>query len=231
MKTLGLWTTAKVLADLKRQGSARNRAGMARFGIAVDRAFGVPVPKIRALAKTIGQDHAFALALWKTGNHEARLLATMIADPKSLTTAQADAWVKDFDSWDVCDQACMNLIDKTSFAFSQALVWAKRKREFEKRAGFALMAALASHDKESNDERFLPFFRAILAASDDDRNFVRKAVNWALRGIGKRNRKLNALATHAADLLRKSETKSARWIGADAYRELTHPATKKRLPK
>jgi 3-methyladenine DNA glycosylase AlkD len=220
-----------ILKTLKRNGSARNRAGMARFGITVTEAYGVPVPKIRALAKTLGKDHVLASKLWKSGNHEARLLATMIDDPALVTRAQADSWIKGFDSWDVCDQACMNLLDKTPFAFQKAVEWSKRTPEFEKRAGFALMAALASHDKTSDDERFLPFLRAVLKASDDDRNFVKKAVNWALRGIGKRNRKLNVLATHAADLLRSSESKSARWIGADAYRELTNPATKKRLSK
>lgn len=210
-----------ILHTLEHAGSERNRRGMARFGIAVEKAYGVPVPFIRAMAKKLGTNHALALRLWKTGNHEARLLATMIDDPKLVTRQQADAWIRALDSWDVCDQACMNLFDKTAFAFALAETWAKRTREFEKRAGFALMAALAFHDRTSDDRKFISFLRAIMRASNDDRNFVKKAVNWALRQIGKRNRRLNRLAVHAADLLRHAESKSARWIGSDAYRELT----------
>lgn len=223
------WTVDGVLKSLKGSGNARNRDGMARFGIAVKNAYGVPVPVIRKLAKEIGKNHGLALAFWKTGNHEARLLASMIDEVEKVTAAQMDYWARDFDSWDVCDQACMNLFDKTSFAFVKALEWSKRKREYEKRAGFALMACLAWHDKTSDDKKFLPFLRAVLRESDDERNFVKKAVNWALRQVGKRNRRLNQLAIHAAELLMKADLRSARWIGSDAFREMTSASTRSRL--
>lgn len=219
----------QILKTLKRQGSERNRKGMARFGIAVEQAYGVPVPVIRKLAKEIGKDHALALALWKTKNHEARLLATMIDDPKQVTRAQMNSWVKDFDSWDVCDQACMNLFDKTSQAFYQAEQWSKRKEEFARRAGFALMAALAFHDKKISDSEFQALFKIIERTAADERNFVRKAVNWALRQIGKRNMKLNVQAIQLARDLSRSSDKTARWIGADALRELTSQGVRIRL--
>ena len=221
----------KILRTLIGQGSERDRKGMARFGIEVGQAYGVPVPVIRKLAKEIGKDHALALALWKTKNHEAQLLATMIDDPKQVTRAQMNSWVKDFDSWDVCDQACMNLFDRTPFAFAQAEVWSKRKEEFVRRAGFALMAALAFHDKQTPDSEFQALIKIIERTATDERNFVRKAVNWALRQIGKRNLKLNASAIQLSRKLSQSANKTARWIGADALRELTSQAVQARLLK
>jgi len=221
----------KILRTLIGQGSERNRKGMARFGIEVGQAYGVPVPVIRKLAKEIGKNHALALALWKTKNHEAQLLATMIDDPKQVTRAQMNSWVKDFDSWDVCDQACMNLFDRTPFAFAQAEVWSKRKQEFVRRAGFALMAALAFHDKQTPDSEFQALIKIIERTATDERNFVRKAVNWALRQIGKRNLKLNASAIQLSRKLSQSANKTARWIGADALRELTSQGVQARLRK
>jgi len=212
--------TKQILAELKRNASARNREGMKRFGINPAGTLGVPVPKIRAIAKKIGLNHALALELWNTKIHEARLLASMVAEPARLTRKQADAWVRDFDSWDVCDQTCSNLFDKTPFAFAKAVEWTKRKREFEKRAGFALIAALSVHDKKAPDEKFEAFLPIIEREAWDERNFVRKAVNWALRQIGKRNARLRVKAMACARRVQKQGSKPARWIAGDAIREL-----------
>lgn len=198
----------------------KNIAGMVRFGISAHGTLGVPVPKLRHLAKRIGTDHALALGLWETDIHEARVLATMIADPDKFMPSEADAWTADFDSWDICDQACMNLYRWTPFAWKKIREWADDEREFVRRAGFALIAALASGDKNAPDAKFTALLPLIRRHSRDERNFVRKAVNWALRGIGKRNLRLNAAATRTARSLQKIESKSARWIAADAIREL-----------
>lgn len=201
----------------------KNIAGMARFGISAKGTLGVPVPKLRGLAKRIKTDHALALKLWKTGIHEARLLATMIADASALTPEQADAWTADLDSWDTCDQACMNLYRWTPFAWEKIGEWVKDEREFVRRASFALIAALAAGDRKSKNGKFTALFPLIKKYSDDERNFVRKAVNWALRGIGKRNTKLNAAAVKAAKDIAKKESRSARWIAANALSELNDP--------
>ncbi len=202
---------------------------MRRFGIRGQRLLGVSVATVRELAKPLGKNHGLALQLWSSRIHEARILASIVADPAKLTRSRADAWVRDFDSWDVCDQTCLNLLDKTAYAFTAALQWSRRPEEFVRRAGFALMAALAFHHKTASDVKFLPFLRAILQRSTDQRPFVRKAVNWALRQIGKRNRRLNHLAVHAAAMLKHSPAATARWIGSDAYRELTSSAIRRRL--
>ncbi|USN53067.1 MAG: DNA alkylation repair protein [Candidatus Nomurabacteria bacterium] len=221
----------KILSDLKKQGSAKNRAGMSRFGIKTQSAFGVSVVWLRKYAKQYGKDHALALALWKSAKHEARILAAFIDEPSRVSKAQMNAWVKDFDSWDVCDQVCASLFDKTPYAFAIALQWAKRKEEFVRRAGFALMAALAWHHKTAEDRQFVPFLRACIAQSGDERNFVKKAVNWALRQIGKRNRTLHSLAIETAKILKDSPSKSGRWIALDALRELQSPKIKARIPQ
>lgn len=221
--------TREVIRRLKTWANPRNVAGMARFGINPQNTLGVSIPRLRALAKEIGTDHALALDLWASGIHEARILAGMIDDPALVTSAQMERWVKDFDSWDVCDQVCMNLFDKTKLAHRKALVWSRRKPEFEKRAGFALMASLAWHDKTASDAAFLKFLPAIKRGATDERNFVKKAVNWALRGIGKRSRKLNREAIRAAREIQKLDSRAARWVAADALRELTSPATRGRL--
>lgn len=222
-------TVRAALAQLKARGSARNVAGMRRFGIRGKKMYGVSVADIRAIGKKIPRNHGLALRLWRTGVHEARILASIVDEPARVTQAQAEVWVRQFDSWDVCDQVCLNLFDKMPFAFRQAVAWSGRKEEFVKRAGFSLMACLAWHDRMSADQKFLPFLRAILKQSTDSRPFVRKAMNWALRQIGKRNRPLNVLATHAADLLRHSQDNTARRIGRDAYRELTSAAVRKNM--
>ncbi len=218
-----------IVAELESLANPANVAGMGRYGINVERAYGVPVPVLRRMAKAIGTNHALAGRLWATGVHEARLLACLIDDPARVTEAQAERWVERFDSWDICDGCCSNLFDKTKLAYRKALEWSAREEEFVKRAGFVLMAALAAHDKKAPDESFERFLPVIERECRDERNFVRKAVNWALRGIGKRNRALNAKAVAAAERIRKVDSKAARWIAADAIRELTSDKVRSRL--
>ncbi|MFH1785346.1 MAG: DNA alkylation repair protein [Candidatus Micrarchaeota archaeon] len=218
-----------VLAKLKSHSNPKNIAGMARFGISTTNTLGVSMPILRKLGKQIGKNHKLANELWDSEIHEARILAGLIADPALLTEKEMEKWVNDFDSWDVCDQVCMNLFDKTVAAHKKAVEWTEREEEFVRRAGFALMAALAFHDKKANDadfERFLPFIEKY---SFDSRNFVRKAVNWALRQIGKRNKNLNKKAILLAEKINKQKTKSAKWISNDALRELKGESVQKRL--
>ena len=204
---------------------------MARFGINPENTYGVSIPNLRKIARETGEDHALAQQLWASGIHEARILASFIDKPETVTEAQMESWVKDFDSWDVCDQCCSNLFDKTKFAHRKAAEWSKREEEFVKRAGFTLMAALAVHDKKAADEDFLKFLPIIKRESTDGRNFVKKAVNWALRQIGKRNHNLNQMALKTAEEIQQVNSKSARWIAADAIRELTSEAVQKKLTK
>jgi 3-methyladenine DNA glycosylase AlkD len=221
--------TDKILEELKSKGSKKNREGMSRFGINVNKAFGVSVPNMRQLAKEIGKNHELALELWETGYHEARIVASMIADPKQVTEKLMDNWVKDFNSWDLCDQCCSNLFDKTPFAYRKISEWSNSREEFVKRAGFALMAASAVHHKKADDKTFIKFLPIIKRESTDERNYVRKAVNWALRQIGKRNLKLNKETVKTAKEIQKIDSKAARWIAADAIRELTSDYVQKRL--
>jgi 3-methyladenine DNA glycosylase AlkD len=207
------------------------RAGMARFGIDAEYALGIRVTDLRAYARTLGRDHALAAALWRSGIHEARMLATLVDDPALVTERQMEAWVRDLDSWDLCDGLCGNLLDRTPFAFAKAAEWSGREREFEKRAGFALMAWAAVHRKDVDDERFGAFLPLIVAQANDDRPYVRKAVNWALRQIGKRSQALNRRAIRTARQIRALDTRSARWIAADALRELESPAVRERLAR
>ncbi|MFA4946394.1 MAG: DNA alkylation repair protein [Candidatus Micrarchaeia archaeon] len=223
-------STREIIRELRRHSSKRNREGMARFGINSTGTLGVSVPVLRQLAKRIGKDHALALELWKTKIHEARLLASMVDEPARVTRAQADAWARGFDSWDVCDQACMNLFDKTPFAYAKAREWAGNDKEFVKRAGFALMASLAVHDKAANDEKFEAFFPLIEREANDERNFVKKSVNWALRQIGKRNARLRVKAMACARRVQSQGSRAARWIASDALRELNDAEIKTRLP-
>jgi 3-methyladenine DNA glycosylase AlkD len=242
MKTKNAYSIDEVVKILKQNYNPKNVAGMARFGISVDNAFGVSMPFLRKLGKQIGKDHQLALQLWKSGYHEARVLASIVADPKQLTAATMDQWIKDFDSWDVCDQTCMNLFDKHPDAFKKALSWAKRTKEFEKRAGFSLMAVLAWHRRELPNSNFKIFFPLIKIGAFDERNFVKKAVNWAIRQFGKRNReacdlglklskeilKLAAKAEKAGKLPIE-RIKAARWVANGAINELNNPKTIKRL--
>jgi 3-methyladenine DNA glycosylase AlkD len=213
-------TAAEALAVLRSHGSAVNIAGMARYGISSEGTLGVPVPIIRALAKQAGKDHRLAVELWESGVHEARILATLVEELDRLTPRQMDRWARGFDSWDICDHACHNLFRYTPCAWEKATGWAVARPEFVKRAGFSLMAGLAVKDKKSPDERFEALLPLIAEAASDDRNMVKKAVNWALRQIGKRNPKLRRKAIGAAREIHDQGTPSARWIAADALREL-----------
>lgn len=193
---------------------------MARFGINEKGTLGISTVYLRKLAKKIGKDHKLAEQLWYSGIHEAKILAAFIGEPEKVTPAQFEKWIKDIDSWDVCDQVCGNLFDRTKFAHAKAKELTRRKPEFEKRVGFVLMATLAVHDKKAGDEKFLAFLPYIEKHATDERNFVRKAVNWALRQIGKRNLALRREAIKLAAKLKASENKTSHWIGQDAYREL-----------
>jgi 3-methyladenine DNA glycosylase AlkD len=213
-----------VLAELKAMGSEANRAGMARFGINTDRAFGVSMQAMRPLERKYRRQHDLAAALWKSGFHEARILAAMVEDPKQVTQNQMDAWTVAFDSWDVCDQACMRVFAKTPYVAEKVDKWAKDEREFVRRAAFALIAGYTVAAKKADDREFLAFLPIIEAHAADPRNFVKKAVNWALRQIGKRSPSLHKPALKLAEKLAASDDKTARWIGKDAVRELTDPA-------
>lgn len=219
----------KIIAEIKKHSREKNRQGMARFGIEIKYALGSGMPALRNLAKKLGHNHQLAAELWATKIHEARILASLVDDPKMVSEPQMEKWVKVFNSWDLCDQCCMNLFDKTSFAQKKAVEWAKRKEEFIRRAGFAIMATLAVHDRKMADGDFLKFFPLIEKMSGDGRNFVRKAVNWALRQIGKRNKKLNQEALALARKILKQDFLSAKWIAKDAIRELESPAVKKKI--
>jgi 3-methyladenine DNA glycosylase AlkD len=220
-----------VIKRLESMSKPENREGMSRFGIKTEKAFGISMPELRKLAKEIDKDHELALELWDTGYHEAQILAALIDDPRLVTEGQMDKWVADFDSWDVCDQCCMNLFDKTQFSYGKALAWSRDEREFVRRAGFALMASLAIHDKKAPDTVFELFFPFIVLCSTDDRNYVKKSVNWALRQIGKRNAELNKKAIAISKEIQGLDSKTARWIAADALRELQNDTTRKKISK
>ncbi|MFH1662521.1 MAG: DNA alkylation repair protein [Chloroflexota bacterium] len=204
-------------------------AGMARFGINPDNNYGVSVTELRKMAKEIGTNHNLAMQLWQSGIHEARIMACLIDDPKLVTEEQMQNWVMDFDSWDICDQCCSNLFRKTEYARQKVFEWSSVDEEFVKRAGFVLMAVLAVHDKKADDSLFEHFLPVIKAGADDGRNFVRKAVNWALRQTGKRNLYLNSRALETAKEIQQIDAISARWIASDAIRELTSQAVQDRL--
>lgn len=208
------------MAILKKHSNPKNVAGMARFGINPKNTLGISIPFLRTLAKKIGKDHQLAQQLWKTKIHEARLLAGFIDDFKLVSVKQMESQVKDFDSWDICDQVCSNLFDKTPYAYQKAKEWTRDKREFVRRAGFVMMACLAVHDKKAPEKKFLPFFPLIEKYSTDERNFVKKAVNWALRQMGKSRPALRKRAIALANKLAESPSASARWIGKDALRDL-----------
>jgi len=210
-----------IIDHLKEKADAKYHAGMLRFGIDNKKALGVRIPELRKLAKIIKKDHELALQLWNTHIHEARILASLIADPKQVTPQLIDNWTKDFSSWDICDQACGNLFDRTPYAIDKALAYSKHEAEFVKRCGFVLMATLAVHDKKSGNAVFTQFFPVIEREAWDQRNFVKKAVNWALRQIGKRNQTLHALAIQCAERILLQESKAAKWIATDALRELS----------
>ncbi len=221
----------EVLRWLERRGTRRNVAGMARYGIRSPRAFGVSMATMTPLVRRLGKDHALAASLWKSGWHEARVLAAFIDDPSQVTRLQMNAWARAFDNWAVCDSTCFHLFDRTPFAWEKASRWATSSHEFVKRAAFALMASLAAHDQSASDERFLTFLPLIEREASDDRNFVKKAVNWALRQIGKRNPILHAAARETAARLSCSKSAACRWVGKDALREFAKPAVQARLAR
>jgi 3-methyladenine DNA glycosylase AlkD len=224
-------STTAVLAQLRAVARPAFHAEMARVGIVGAHRLGVPVPEMRRIAKATGRDHALALALWKTGISDARIVASMIGDPEKLGERDMEAWARDFDSWDVVDQVCGNLFDKTPFARRKIQEWAARDEEYVKRAAFVLIACVAWHDKQAPDAEFIAWLPLIAGAATDARNFVRKAVNWALRNIGKRNAALNRAAIAAALEIQRLDSTAARWIAADALRELRSDAVQKRLAK
>ena len=221
----------EVHAWLKRNGTRRTVAGMARFGIEARQAYGVTMGQLRGLKKRIGKDHALAIALWDSGWYEARLLAALVGEPGRLTRRQMNAWAAGFENWADCDTACFHLFDKSPFAWEKARQWAGSRREFVKRGGFALMASLALHDKAAADAKFLAFLPLVEVGAQDERNFVRKGVSWALRGIGRRNRALHAAALVVARRLSQSASPAPRWVGKDAARELASPKVAARLAR
>lgn len=224
-------TASEVLAWMERRRSRRNVAGMARYGIVSPRAFGITVAELRRLARRIGTDHALAAALWKSGWLEARMLATMVADPARLTVRQMNAWAADFDNWAICDAACFVLFDKSPLAWEQARAWARSPREFVRRAGFALIASLAGHDKAASDARFGAFLPLIERSAGDERNFVKKGVSWALRRIGHRSPGLHSAAMAVARRLAASDDAASRWVGKDTLRDLERPMVRGRLAR
>jgi 3-methyladenine DNA glycosylase AlkD len=220
----------EIAKKLKSLSNKKNREGMARYGIKTENAFGIPIPQLRNIAKDAGKNHDIALKLWESGIHEARILASMIDDPAMVAEKQIESWVKDFDSWDVCDQV-VHLFEEAGFGYKKIIEWSSREEEFVKRAAFALMAALSVHDKKADDGTFVKFLTIIKRESGDNRNYVRKAVNWALRNIGKRNKNLNEMAVKTAQEIQKIDSKSAKWIASDAIRELTNPKIRQRLER
>jgi 3-methyladenine DNA glycosylase AlkD len=209
----------EILREMRSLADPSRREGMARFGIDTSSALGLSVPTIRAIARRVGKNQPLAEELWESGVHEARVLASMIADPRAITRSTMDRWVRDFNSWDVCDACCCDLFDRTLFVWQKIPKWARSKKEYVRRAAFSTLACAAVHDKAAEDQRFLDGLVLVERYAFDDRNFVRKAVNWALRNIGKRNTRLLPAAVACAKRIRAQDSKSARWIAADALRE------------
>jgi 3-methyladenine DNA glycosylase AlkD len=220
-----------IIKELKSLANPKAVDGMVKYGITPNRAYGVSIPNLRKLAKRIGKNHKLAEKLWKTNIRETKILASMIDEPDLVTEQQMESWVKDFDYWEICDQVCQNLFSYTKFAYKKAIEWSKREEEFVKRAGFALMAWLAFKDKEAEDEKFERFLPVIKQEATDNRNFVKKAINWALRQIGKRNLTLNNKAIATAKEIQKIDSKPAKWIAQDAISELTSKSVQDRLKK
>ncbi len=220
-----------ILLKLKSLSNPKAVEGMRRYGITPEETFGVSIPNLRKIAREIGINHNLSLKLWNINIRETRILASMIDDPKLVSEEQMEDWVKTFDYWEICDQVCQNLFAHTRFAYSKALEWSKRNEEFVKRAGFTIMARLAVGDKKKEDKEFEEFLKVIVDEVVDDRTYVKKAVNWALRQIGKRNLYLNKKAIETALKIKELDSKTARWIASDALRELTSEKIQMRLNK
>jgi len=221
----------EVLKRLESKARQEQLAGMARYGMNIERRLGVSIPELREMAKDIGKNHELALGLWKTGVAEAKILAAMVEDPEKLSEEQMGNWVKDIDSWDVGDQVCMNLFEKSPLAWRKIDEWSRRDEEFVKRIAFGLLACLSWHDKKAKDEKFIKLFPVFARGATDARASIKKATSWALRNIGKRNPNLNKAAINEANRLRMLDYKNARWIASDAVRELESETVQKRLKK
>jgi len=219
----------EIIDTLRSAGSPENVAGMARYGIFTQEAYGAPSAVLEQLARRIGRNHELAQRLWRTGNHDVRVLAALIEEPVRVTRSQMDRWAKDFDNWAICDCCCTHLFDRTPFAWNKAQQWSKRSEEYVRRAGFSMMAVLAVHDKEAADDRFLRLLPLVKAGATDERKYVRKALNWALRSIGKRNPRLNRAALRTASEIHGLDSRAARWTASDARRELASAAVQERL--
>jgi 3-methyladenine DNA glycosylase AlkD len=222
------YTVKDIVEKLKSKANPDNLKGMARYGISTANRLGNSIPFLRELAKEIEKNHKLALELWKKGIDETRILASMIGEENKLTEAQCEKWVVDFNSWDVCDQVCMNLFKKLPFVEKKIKEWSKKEEEFVKRAAFSLIACIAVYDKEKPDNEFIKFFSVIKKASTDERNYVKKAVSWALRNIGKRNKNLNKEVIKFAKKLEKTDSKSAKWIAKDTLRDIQNEKVRKR---
>ncbi len=228
---LSMVSVEPVLKKMKAKARPDQLAGMARYGMVRENRLGVAIPDLRKMARELGKNHELALKLWKTEIQEARILAAMIDRPEEVTEQQMEEWVKDINSWDVCDQVCMNLFERTPFARKKISEWSRREEEFVKRTAFSLIACLAWHDKKAPDQDFIELLPIIKSGATDERNFVKKAVNWALRNIGKRNPGLNRAAIKAAKDIQQMDSKAARWVASGAIRELESEAVQKRLRK
>jgi 3-methyladenine DNA glycosylase AlkD len=220
-----------IIKDLENLSNPEDVEGRAQFGITHKKCFGVRMPELRKIAKKIGKNHKLAQKLWNFGYAETQILASLIDDPTEVTESQMEKWAADFGSWDVCDQCCMNLFDKTPFAYKKVYEWSEREEEFVKRAAFTLIAVLAVHDKQAKDKKFQEFFPLIIRECGDGRQYVKKAVNWALRGIGKRNMNLNKHAIIVTEQIAKIDSRNAKWIASDALRELRSEKVQNRLIK
>jgi 3-methyladenine DNA glycosylase AlkD len=218
-----------IIAELESLSKPEEREGMARFGISPKKTYAVRMPEIRRIARKAGKDHELAAKLWDAGYRETRIMASIVEDPKMVTEEQMDEWASEFDYWEICDQCCINLFRKTAYAYKKAFGWSTCDEEFVKRAGFALMAVLAVHDKKASNEKMMKFFPPIIRESEDNRVYVKKAVNWALRQIGKRNMNLNERAIEVAEEIQSMDSKSAKWIAADALRELRSEKVQKKF--
>jgi len=221
----------EVIKRLEARAKPDQLEGMARFGMVTEKRLGVSIPSLREMAKQLGNDHTLAIQLWNTGIAEARILAGMVDEPDKLSEAQMEEWVKGINSWDVCDQVCQNLFEKSPLAWKKIVGWSKREEEFTKRAAYALLACMAWHDKHASDAQFIKLLPVVKQGATDERNFVKKAVNWALRNIGKRNTNLNRAAIKTATEMLKIDSSAARWVASDAIRELSSEPVRRRLRK
>ena len=219
----------ELLKILQSKANTKNVEGMAKFGMTATNRLGIYVPVMRKIAKENGKNHTMAMELWDSGIPEAQIVAALIAEPEKLTEKQMEHWVKDINSWDVCDQVCMNLFDKSPLAWKKIHDWSKREEEFVKRTAFSLIACIAWHDKTIPDDKLIKLFPLIKREAIDERNFVKKAVNWALRHIGNKNKNLNIAAINLAKEIKQIDSKSARWIANDAIRELESEKVQQRL--